>query len=104
MKTLKNEIKKLAESQKGLRNQRKTVHIQGERVMESWKATYLHSSNRHQLRLLYATYAILKGKTLEQFDAENPTKKDGKQSILNYRNEIEKLVEKYGKVEVVCVD
>lgn len=104
MKTLKNEIKKLAESQKGLRNQRKTVHIQGERVMESWKATYLHSSNRHQLRLLYATYAVLRGKTLEQFDTENPVKKDGKQSILYYRNEIEKLIKKYEEVEVVCVD
>lgn len=103
MKTIKNEIKKLAESQKGLKNQRKTVHIQGERVMESWKATYLHSSNRYQLRLLYATYAILRGKTLEQFNTENPTK-EGNYSILYYRDQIEKLLEKYGKEEVVCVD
>ena len=103
MKTIKIEIKKLAENQKILKNQRKTVHIQGERLMESWKAEYLHRESRHKLRLLYATYAILKGKTIEQFNIENPSK-DETNSILNYRNKIEKLVEEYGKEEVVCVD
>lgn len=103
---IKNEIKKLAENQKTLKNQRKTVHIKGERVMEPWKAAYLHVSNRHQLRLLYAAYHVLRGKDLNLF--ETLKQKDGKYPISFYSKQIEKLVEKYGKTEeneeVVRVD
>ena len=96
--TLKNDIKKLAENQKNLRNQRKTVHIKGERTMETWKADYLHSENRHELRMLYTAYAILKGKTFEEIEPKN---KSDKTPLSYYKNTIDKLVEKYKVVDEV---
>ena len=103
---IKKEIKELAENQKSLKNQRKSVHIKGERVMEPWKAAYLHNANRHQLRLLYAAYHILRGKDLTTFETQKP--KDGNYPISYYSKQIEKLVEKYGKTEeneeIVCVN
>lgn len=96
--TIKNEIKKLAENQKNLRNQRKTVHIKGERVMEAWKADYLHSENRHELRMLHTAYAVLKGKTFEEIEPKN---KSGKTPLSYYKNTIDKLVEKYKVVEEI---
>lgn len=103
---IKNEIKKLVENQRNLKNQRKTVHIVGERVMEPWKAAYLHNANRHQLRLMYAAYHVLRDKDLNLFETQKH--KDGKYPISYYSKQIEKLVEKYGKTEeneeVVRVD
>jgi len=104
MKTLiKNEINKLAENQKILRNQRKTVHIIGERSIEPWKATYLHQENRHQLRLLYAAYHVLRGRDLSTFETKV---KENNWKITTYQREIDKLIEKYGEreEEVVCAD
>jgi len=96
--TIKNDIKKLAENQSNLRNQRKTIHIKGERVMESWKADYLHSENRHELRMLYAAYAVLKGKIFEEIEPKN---KPDKLPLSYYKNSIDKLVEKYNVIEEI---
>jgi hypothetical protein len=100
--TIKEEIKKLAENQTSLRNQRKTVHIKGERVMEPWKAAYLHSENRYKLRLLYAAYHVLKGRDLSTFETKN---KENTWPISIYKRDIDKLIEKYGiQEEAVCAD
>jgi hypothetical protein len=96
--TIKNEIKKLSENQKNLTNQRKTVHIKGERVMEAWQADYQHSENRHELRMLYAAYAVMKGKTFEEIEPKN---KPNKLPLSQYKNSIDKLVEKYKVVEEI---
>jgi hypothetical protein len=104
MKTLiKNDIRQLAENQKSLKNQRKTVHLKGERTIEPWKATLTHNANRHQLRLLYAAYHVLKGRDLSTFETK-PSNKSNIVPISIYADQINKLVEKYGKEEVVCVD
>lgn len=104
MKTLiKNDIKKLAENQKSLKNQRKTVHLKGERTIEPWKATLTHNANRHQLRMMYAAYHVLKGRDLSIFETK-PSKKETVSPISDYVDQINKLVEKYGKEEVVCVN
>ena len=96
--TLKIDIKKLAENQSNLRNQRKTIHFKGERVMEAWKADYLHTENRHELRMLYAAYGVLKGKTFEEIEPKN---KPDKLPLSQYKNSIDKLVEKYKVVEEI---
>lgn len=70
---LKSEIKLLASQQVELKNQRKTVHIQGERKMEPWKATISHLNNREKLRIMYMTYGLLRGKTQEQIESNPKT-------------------------------
>lgn len=103
MNTLKIEINRLVENQRFLKNQRKTVHLVGERSIEPWNATFLHHENRHQLRLLYATYHVLRGKDLETFETKV---KENNCKITMYQRVIDKLIEKYAerKEEVVCVD
>lgn len=65
---LKNEIKKLVEVQKELKNQRKTVRLVGTRTMEPWQAEMKHHSNRHQLRLMYAAYGKMRGKSYSEIE------------------------------------
>lgn len=69
METLKSEIKKLAEMQIVLRDQRKSVFNKLERTIEPYKAVYMHSNNRQVLREMYAAYGLLRGKSLEEVEA-----------------------------------
>ena len=57
--------KSLAQEQPVLKNQRKTVHIKGERTMDRWTAICKHSANRGILNDLYATQSFLIGRDLE---------------------------------------
>lgn len=64
----KDYIKNMAEEQKFLKNQRKTVHIVGERKMPAWEAAGKHQSNREKLRILYAAYGVLRGKSYSEIE------------------------------------
>jgi len=55
----------LAIEQPVLKNQRKTVHIKGERTMDPWTAICKHSANRGKLNDLYAAQSFLIGRDLE---------------------------------------
>ena len=66
---LRNDIKVLAQGQKELRNQRKTVNLEGERKMEPWRAAMDHRSNRAKLRAMYTAYAILRGQSPSEIDS-----------------------------------
>jgi hypothetical protein len=103
METLKNEIKKLAEAQSVLRDQRKSVYNKLERTITPGEAAWKHQANREQLRLMYAAYAILGGKTIEEVHAENPTKNVEKPTILQLRTQIEKLIELHIDEKVVRI-
>lgn len=63
---LKSEIKVLAETQKDLKNQRRTVKLLGERTIDPEEATYKHMSNREILRAMYGAYGLARGKSLSQ--------------------------------------
>jgi precorrin-6x reductase len=91
---LKSEIKKLAEEQKVLKNQRKTVHLVGERTMDPWKASVQHSANRIKLNEMYQAYGLMRGKTPEQIQG-----KEGKWS----ENYIDYLMRKYNPDYVIPV-
>lgn len=65
---LKNKIKELAEEQKFLKNQKKTVYIKGERKVDPYVASLRHWSNRNKLSELYMKYGILRGLEPEQID------------------------------------
>ena len=64
----RSDIKVLAEGQKELRNQRRTVNHVGERTMEPWRAAMDHRSNRAKLRAMYSAYAILRGHSPAEID------------------------------------
>lgn len=101
METLKNEIKKLAESQKSLKNQRKTDYIVGERIIPAWEATYRHIANRHALRIMYAAYGSMKGKKYSEIENHYP--EEG-HPLNQFTTQILELVEKYESKETVCTD
>jgi hypothetical protein len=65
---LKSDIKKLSEEQKFLRNQRKAVHIKGERTMEPWVAAMKHRANREKLRIMFAAYGLMRGQSFSQIE------------------------------------
>lgn len=96
MNTLKLKIKELAESQKELRNQRKTVYLIGERVVEPWQAVEMHKHQRHELRLLYAAYGLMRGKSFYKTETSTETI----HPLEAFRNEIDSIVRKYS--ETVC--
>lgn len=62
---IREAAKNLAAEQPVLKNQRKTVHIKGERTMDRWTAIYKHSSNRITLNQLYAAQSFLRGSDIE---------------------------------------
>lgn len=95
MNTLKETIKVLAEQQISLKNQRKTVHLIGERTLDPWRATLNHEINRHNLRLLYTTQQLLKGKSLKEIEPHNH---ESTIPLSAYQKELDQLVEKYGEV------
>jgi len=92
---LKSDIKKLSEEQKFLRNQRKTVHIKGERTMEPWVAVMKHRANREKLRIMFAAYGLMRGKSLEQIE----TKHSEENSLKNFLPQISKIIESYDQKE-----
>ena len=65
----REDIKKLSEGQKELRNQRKTVNFSGVRKMEPWRAAMDHRHNRAKLRAMYSAYAILRGQSPSEIDS-----------------------------------
>ena len=89
---LKNDIKKLVNEQKNLRNQRKTVNLKGERTMDPSTAQYVHTENRYKLRLMYAAYGLMRGKSFSQMEKNHP---EENHPLKNFLPQISKLIETY---------
>jgi len=62
---IREAAKTLAAKQPVLKNQRKSVHIKGERTMSRWEAICAHARNRYLLNQLYAAQSFLRGRDLE---------------------------------------
>lgn len=90
---LKNDIKKLVEEQRFLRNQRKTVNLVGERTMEPWVAAYKHTANREKLRIMYAAYGLMRGKSFEQIEKRSDTTTD--HPLNKFKTNINVIVDHY---------
>jgi hypothetical protein len=99
MKTLKGEIKQMSKEQTFLKDQRKSVYNKSERVMEPWKASYKHNSNREDLRLMYAAYGIMRGRTFSQIENTHP---EESHPLRAFQRDIDKLIEQYEQ-EVVHI-
>ena len=90
---IKTEIKKTVEVQKELKNQTRTIRLVGNRTMEPWQAQMRKNSNREKLRLMYAAYAIMRGKDLKTVEQHYDSSKP---HFLNvYNSEIKSIIEKF---------
>jgi len=92
VKQLKEDIRVLAAEQKELRNQRKTVRFSGTRTMEPWEATMNHFHNRQKLRVMYAAYAILRGRELSEIDSG---KFETEYDKSHFETSLEEILKKY---------
>jgi len=90
---MKDGIKKAAEVQKFYRNQRKTVHFKGDRLMSANEATYEHQKNRHKLRIMYAAYGIARGKSFSQIEKRYDLHNE--HPLMKYQYDIDKLLKQY---------
>jgi competence CoiA-like predicted nuclease len=90
METLKNEIKKLAEAQVVLRDQRKSVYNKLDRTIQPSEAAWKHEANREKLRIMYAASGLLRGKTFNQIESSYP---EENHPLGMFKSQIEKLIE-----------
>jgi hypothetical protein len=65
---LKKDIKEMAEMQKVLKNQRKTINLVGERQLSPSEATWKHALHREKLRRMYLAYGLLRNRDLCDID------------------------------------
>jgi len=96
---MKEDIKAKVELQKFYKNQKKTVHIIGERKMEASQAWYKHFTNREDLRMLYATYGIARGKTFQQIERRYDSHNE--HPLNKYQKTIDRILEGYKYLEEV---
>jgi hypothetical protein len=89
---LKEDIKVLVDEQKFLRNQRKEVHIVGERKMPANRAAVDYRYNSRELRIMYAAYGLMRGKSFSQTENHYP---EENHPLNNFKYEIDKLIKKY---------
>lgn len=94
---LKNDIKVLVEEQKSLKNFRKTANFKGSleerRKMEPWEASLRHSRNREKLRIMYAAYGLIRGKSFEEIEKRSNTAEP--HPLNKFSTQITKLREHY---------
>ena len=97
---MKEDIKTKAELQKFYKNQRKDVHIKGERKMPAKDAQYKHMCNREDLRVMYAAYGLARGKSFSQTENHYPEKNHPLQKFQKW---IDRILEGYKYLEEVKV-
>jgi len=91
-KAFKNYIKGIAEEQQPLKNQRRTEKLVGKRTMSPSEATMKHFHNREKLRVLYAAYGILKGKSYSEIENHYP---DKDHPLQQYEGSIERVLKEH---------
>ena len=94
---LKTDIKKLSENQRILKNQRKTVKLQGERTMDPSEATWKHQANREKLRAMFAAYGLMRGMSFSQIESSHHEEGHPLNEI---QPRIDKIISEYSKEEV----
>ena len=87
----KSDIKKLAEMQKFYRSQRKDI-APDKRKISSKDATYEHQHNKLKLRIMYAAYGLLRGKSFSQTESHYP---EENHPLMKYQFEIDRIISKY---------
>ena len=62
---MRKDIAELEKEQKSIKPQRKTVYFTGERTMPAWKAVDAVKDIKERLRIRYAAYNLLRGKSFD---------------------------------------
>lgn len=96
IKQLRQEIAALEVSQKNMKAQRKTVNLKVERTVDPFSAAEAVKSNREQLRIMYAAYGVLRGKTFEQIENSYDRVNNQIHPLYGYGSDINKILNKYG--------
>jgi len=89
---MKDDIKTLAQEQRFLKNQRKDVNLIGERKLSMWEAASEHQMNREKLRLMYAAYGVVRGKSYSQI--ENKYSQED-HPLKEYQKQIDNIIVSY---------
>ncbi len=90
---MKADIKVRAEEQVMLKNQRKSVHIIGERKVSASDAAYKHYVNKSDLRIMYAAYGLARGKSFSQ--TENKFEEHNHPLLVVFKRSIDRILESY---------
>lgn len=89
---LKEDIKNMVNDQKELKNQRRTERLKGERIMPRYEAAWKHENNRNALRLRYAAYGLMRGKTFSVTENKYP---EENHPLCEFQDKIDGLVKYY---------
>lgn len=95
IESLKADIKQSATLQRALKQQRKTVHLKGERIVEPSTASWKAYIGGLELRVKYAAYGLMRGKKFSQI--ENHYLEEN-HPLNNHINAINKCIEFHTKI------
>ena len=79
-----------------MKAQRKTVNLKVERTVDPFSAAENVRSNRERLRIMYAAYGVLRGKTFEQIENSYDRVNNQIHPLYGYGSDINKILNKYG--------
>ena len=96
IKQLRQEIAALEKEQKEMKAQRKTVNIKVKRTVNPYDAAENVRNNREKLRIMYAAYGVLRGKTFEQIENSYDRENNQIHPLYGYGSSINKILNKYG--------
>ena len=96
IKSLKADIANSAALQKAMKNQRKTVHLEGERIIDPNEASMRVFLDGMKLRIMYAAYGLMRGKKFSETENRYP---EENHPLNSYTNAINKCIEVHTKVE-----
>lgn len=96
IKQLRQEIAALEQEQIAMKAQRKTVNLKVERTVNPYDAADKVRNNRPKLRVMYAAYGVLRGKTFEQIESSYDRENNDIHPLYGYGREINEILNKYG--------
>jgi len=98
---MKSTIKNMVEQQKSFKNQRRTVNLVGERTINPNDATYKHTTNRDDLRIMYAAYGVARGRKYSQI--ENCYSEE-RHPLRVFEITIDRILKKYRTLSVEVIE
>jgi len=90
IKSLKADIVTSAALQRAMKNQRKTIHLKGERIIEPDEASMRVFLDGMKLRIMYAAYGLMRGKKFSETENHYP---EENHPLNKYKNAINNCIE-----------
>jgi len=90
IESLKADIKQSSALQRALKQQRKTVNLKGERIIEPDQASWKAYIGGLELRVKYAAYGLMRGKSFSVTENHYP---EENHPLNKYQNAINKCIE-----------